>query len=515
MNETASRFENWVMGLKKPLMVLLAIGLAIRFVLAPTLTFNVDMGYWTEAVGVFRNGFGLYGTAGYYYTPIWGYMMGVVSSVSQIIGLTDYGVYVPGLEHVVNETFKVSAFVTTIGFNTLVKIPLIIIDVAVAVLLYRFVMKHTGDEKKAVLAFALWMFSPLVIVQSSIHGMFDNTSAMLILLTVMFLFDRKYLIAGFAFGLAAFTKYFPLFFIFFLVAYVLKREGVDANGAKKLLISIAGTFAAILLLYFPNITRGDFWQSFYFLAYRVGISRETLASIGMTETVVILGGLAAVILLFVFLIARFGPRFMKRMCSGDVKRRKRKVAMGLFVIALALIIPLAIIWIFEYYNDVEALGMRGVVLITIFAICLEIYLAFRMLMEKELDQRKTLTYLFLTALSVIMWSCAPSYYVVILPFIILYCTMVDRRYILPYFFICFALTLQELPTFLTSPTSLIMALCGNIDVMIPVYDFLALPVAFGQPGYMLLSFVTIIGYGSILYISLKWYHEYYLRKVKQ
>ena len=72
-----------------------------------------------------------------------------------------------------------------------------------------------------------------------------------------------------------------------------------------------------------------------------------------------------------------------------------------------------------------------------------------------------------------------------------------------------ALTLQEITAFMTSPTSLILALTGNVDVMIPIYEFLALPVVWGIPGSYFLIFVAIIGYLSILNLSYKWYSEYY------
>lgn len=512
MTGTLSRVCDRIADSKNPLIILAVIGLTIRLILAPTLTFNIDVGYWTEVIGVFKNGFGLYGTAGYYYTPIWGYYLGFVSLSLQLLGITDFGTYIPEMAHLVNSEFKVSSFVTSVQFNTIVKIPLILIDLATAVLLYKFVYQHTDDKKKALLAFSLWIFSPLIITQSSIHGMFDNISAMLMLMTMMFAFDRKYFLAGMVYSFAILTKFFPLFFAFFLIAYVLKKEGIDINGVKKLTTAIIGMTVGAVLVYIPNIIRGDFWQSFYFIAYRLGLTREMLASIGPVGTAVILASVIIFIAIVMFVIVRFGPRFIEKMEEMDEKTRNREVAKFLLFIALILIAIVGIILLIGAMKNplgIISMGTKGVALICIFSIFLEIYLGFRMIMEEELNERKTMTYLFLTALSVILWPCAPSYILVVLPFVIIYCTTMDSRYIVPYIILSLALTFQEITAFMTSPTSMIYAITGNVDVMIPIYEFLALPVIFGIPGSYLLVFTAILGYISILNLSYKWYSEYY------
>ena len=512
MNESSVGLIDKIKKSRNPLAILLFGGVALRLILAPTLTFNIDVGYWTEVIDVFMNGFGLYGTAGYYYTPIWGYYLGSISLLSHILGISDYGTYVPEMAHLVNEEFKVSAFVTSIQFNTLVKLPLIAIDIATAFLLYNFVKKRTNDEGKSLLAFSLWMFSPLIITQSSVHGMFDDLSAMLMLITIIFLFDRKYFTAGLAYSFAVLTKFFPLFFIFFLIAYVLKKEGIDMNGIKKLSIAIIGVLTGIVLVYIPNIVKGDFWLSLYFLAYRLGITREMLASIGTVGTVAIILSLTVIILLFLFVIYRFGPIFIDKMEKMEKEVRDRKVAKILLITSLAVIAVLGTLILISSLKNpqgIVSMGLKGVLLISVFSIFLEIYLGYRMLMSKEYDERKNITYLFLTALSVILWPCAPSYYMVVLPFIIIYCVMIDNRYIKPYLIISIALTIQELTAFMTSPTSLILLITGNVDVMIPIYEFLAFPVIFGITGSLLLGFVAIIGYLSIVNISYKWYSEYY------
>ena len=58
-------------SLKKPFLVLLTIGLIVRFILMPLLTMNSDVAYWIQAISLDLNNIGLYDVEGYYYSPIW------------------------------------------------------------------------------------------------------------------------------------------------------------------------------------------------------------------------------------------------------------------------------------------------------------------------------------------------------------------------------------------------------------------------------------------------------------
>ncbi len=492
-----------------PLLAVIVLGVIIRIILAPTLTFNIDVAYWAEVIDVFQNGFGLYGTAGYYYTPIWGYCLGFIAFIMQILGITDFGTFAPELYHLVNESFKISAYVTSVEFNTVLKLFLIAVDVAVAVIIYRFTMKFADDERKGCFASLLWMLSPLIITQSSVHGMFDNISALLILLTVMAAIDRKYLIAGSLFSLAVLTKFFPLFFAFFLIACVLKKEGVNADGAKCLLKALAGFFVTAAIVYIPNIANGDFWSSFYFLAYRLGIDRGMLSSIGPIETAVVFTAIAVLIAAVLLIAAAYGERIMAYAHSIDPKVRDHKVAVFLAVIALLLIVAL-LVRTFLSADGLLSLGFGGVAAVCIFSIFLEVYLGYRLLMSERDDGTFRMTLLFLTATAVILWPCAPSYVLVMVPFIIIYAVTVDTGYVKPYIVMSVALTLMEITAYMTSPTSLIMALTGDVSVMVPVYEFLAYPVFMDITGTTVLTAVFgSIAYFSVIYIPFRWYRAYY------
>ncbi len=508
----ARRFDGW----KHPFVMLLLIGLILRLIIAPLFTFNIDVGYWSDVVDVFQNGFGLYGTAGYYYTPVWGYYMGSVASFMEIFGITDYGVYVPELNSFVYSDFSVFPFVTSIEFNFIVKLPLILVDAATGWLIYYLISKHFGDQKKALLAFALWFFCPLVITESTFHGTFDNISVMMLLAAIALMMDGKYTLAGAAFSAASLTKFFPVFMIFFLVAYVLRKEGLDAKGVKCVLKSVGGAIGAFLLIYLPNILRGDFWQSVFFLTSRIGISRETMSSIGVGTTIVIIVAIAAFIGLVAFIIARYGNRFMERMNSMDERVRNRKAAKGFAIAAAIVILAVVALMVVKGLTTTEGPTYAGgelPMLVSLFSIFLEMYLAFRLLMLKDMTSEKVFTIMFLSGIAIVLWTSPASYMIIMLPFICMYAAMIDNSFVKPYLIFTIFYTLTETASFILSPTSMIIHLLDmDISVILPLYDIIANPVFFGISGALVITVVMgWPGYLALLYISYKWYRGYFER----
>lgn len=508
----AGRYRNW----KHPFAMLLLIGLLLRLIIAPLFTFNIDVGYWSDVKDVFQNGFGLYGTPGYYYTPVWGYCQGFITFFMETFGITNYGVYVPELNSFVYSDFSVFPFVTSIEFNFIVKLPLILVDAATGWLIYHLVMKYNGDQGKALMAFALWFFCPLVITESTFHGTFDNMSVMMLLASIVLVMDGKYTLAGAAFAAASLTKFFPVFMIFFLVAYVLRKEGLDSNGVKCVLKSIGGAIGAFLLIYLPNILQGDFWQSMYFLTSRLGISREALSSIGVGSTIIIVAALVIFIGLVAFMVARYGNRFMERMNGMDERERNIKAAKVFIVAAVVVILGVGALMILKAFANVggpEFAGSELVLIVSIFSVFLEMYLAFRLLMLKEMTTEKVFTIMFLSGIAIILWTSAASYTIVMLPFICIYAAMIDNRFVRPFIIFTVLYTLTEASCFLTSPTSMIIHLLDmDISVILPVYEMIANPMIFGISGALVLTVVVgWPGYLAMLYISYKWYRGYYER----
>ncbi|HEY50421.1 MAG TPA: DUF2029 domain-containing protein [Dehalococcoidia bacterium] len=92
-----------------------------------------------------------------------------------------------------------------------IKLPLIVADILVGLLIYTIVRRLAGD-KKAKFAFALWFLSPMVIIESCIFGQYDVIVALLSLLAAYLITRKSYIEAGVAFSLGFLFKPLNLFF---------------------------------------------------------------------------------------------------------------------------------------------------------------------------------------------------------------------------------------------------------------------------------------------------------------
>ena len=73
--------------LRKDVLIVLALGLVIRYVVGFFLTYTYDVHSWALIISNFESGNGLYDVAGHNYTPTWGYVLGTFSVVAEALGL--------------------------------------------------------------------------------------------------------------------------------------------------------------------------------------------------------------------------------------------------------------------------------------------------------------------------------------------------------------------------------------------------------------------------------------------
>ena len=426
---------------RRPLTVVLALGLAVRLVLMPLLQFELDLAYWLRITGLLDAGFTLYDTPGYYYTPIWGYVVAFFSTLGSLIGISDLGTFVPEITPYISGPYFLLEYVVSPAYAVMMKLPIIIADTVTAYLLYDLVKDITDDDRKAVLASALWYLCPFVILISSVHGMFDSISAMLILSTICFIRKRSYFLGGVSFSLAVLTKFFPIFLMFFLIAYVFRREGIDRNGVRHLLVAIAGALIALFVVQMPTMVKGQFWESLYFLTNRVGLSTDFMYSVTTPKLLAIYGIVSLVLITVMVWFHRTRYHVLKdRIIDMGYERRNRLVKITLFssgiVCTLGVIaytvISLMLLEDATLVDALGSLGMKGVMLLSLFTLILELYIAYRMLESETFDDRTVCTFLLLSSLAIFLWPPLPQYAVVIIPFIALYIATVDGGFRRPF-----------------------------------------------------------------------------------
>jgi Gpi18-like mannosyltransferase len=169
----------------------------------------------------------------------------------------------------------------------LIKQPIIISDVLLAYLLYKYVDKRRSDNASFVLK--VWLFSPYTIILSGIWGMFD---AIPMLFVVLALRARAGTYRGMWAGLATFAKSIPLIYTIPLVSgpkairSLALAIGIPV-AASLLIIWIAGwPFSIVGNTVTSTATKGgsslSLWETLFYLNYLGAMSNSTLGLFAFT-----------------------------------------------------------------------------------------------------------------------------------------------------------------------------------------------------------------------------------------
>ena len=404
--------------MRRPLVKVLIIGLIIRIVLMPLLTYGYDVTHWALTMQHIQAGHGLYGIDGHWYTPVWGYVLGGTSAFMNLLGMASYGQMFDQALAIENlEWFAYTATLTTLQFNFVVKIPLIIADVIVGYLIYRMIKDRTGDEKKATYGFALWFLCPLVIYTSAVHGTFDNISVLFMVLSVYALYKGHDLFAGASLAVAILTKMFPAYILFALIAYLaMKHKGDMRTFAKRLSIAVAGLCLMAVLIFLPQILDGTFTESLRFLTGRVDLATSAPeAAAGLWDSLI-----------------SFGFKFV------------------LWIQPLIFLLAAVLAYIMYRKGD----GNRD----EAFFACLMV-----------------------TTAVIFLWPPAPQYILITLPFLICFIAMFDKRLILPFVIITTAALVHDLVTHNFSVLMSLAAYTDLLDIgyVVSLVSWMQEPLIFG------------------------------------
>lgn len=312
-----------VLGLffKKPIVLLAIAGMIVRAVLIPLATYNYDIGFWATTIQHAQSGHGLYDISGYYYTPVWGYILGFIGLLANFLfGIGSYGTIADPLLPVMGAEWEYyGKMVVSPGFSILVKSFLTLVDIICGYLIYKMVKKLGHDEKKATLAFGLWFICPIVIYSSAAQGTFDNISIMFMLLTLLLIMDGKYTTAGAMFCLAAFTKFFPAYLVFIFIVCIVRKHDDKAVQIRSVAYAMAGFLVAAFLIFLPQFMHGTVAEAFGFVVSRV--STITGSATSMWDTITSSGNLVVVALQPVIFLLELGIAFVAYRIPNDVFKR--------------------------------------------------------------------------------------------------------------------------------------------------------------------------------------------------
>lgn len=286
---------------KHKVATIIAAALVIN-ICACMLSAGFDSAYWAAMVRNIRSGSGLYSVDGYYYTPVWGYLLGISDALAtSLVDLGNYLVVVPQAIGIKVDPFCFTAETTKPLFNLIVKTTLVAGNFILAYLVYCIIGELGYSKENAFKSAALVMLCPIAIVGSCFIGMPDIYSAVFIAGTILMMLREKYFLAGAFFSISVLTKFFPIFLIFILLAYIIAKYRDDRTACiRNATKSIVGALIATLVIYAPVIKEGMFFESFRFLSDRAA-SMESMISSHAPLIICALAAIAAVIALLIYI----------------------------------------------------------------------------------------------------------------------------------------------------------------------------------------------------------------------
>ncbi|MEM1540438.1 MAG: hypothetical protein QXJ07_03545 [Candidatus Bathyarchaeia archaeon] len=133
--------------------------------------------------------------------------------------------------------------------DLLIKTPLILSDLAIALLLLKVIGRFSEEEKARRHAY-MWIFNPYVIFISAVWGMFDTLPTLFTLLAVWLLLEGKSGKSAVSLSVAALFKMYPIIFAPILATMHYKKCRKPFAAVKYLLTAAGLTILAMLLVHF-------------------------------------------------------------------------------------------------------------------------------------------------------------------------------------------------------------------------------------------------------------------------
>ena len=265
----------WIKRIRHPLLTVFLIGTVIRIAIGP-LSIVYDSDFWVLVIRNLEAGEGLYGMHGYFYTPVWGYILGLVAALQDVfLDIGESAVRVTEALFVEGSGPYFSATIPSLAMIYSIKVPLYICDAITAFVVMKLVEEKTEGRGKALLAFTLTFLSPVLLMSSGVISMPDTISAMFAVLTIYCLTRGHHFVAGMTFSIAVLVKFFPAFMFFVLVGYILARDADDTRRAMANVgVAALGAAAIVFAIFLPQIMEGSLESCFRFISDRTGTSAE-------------------------------------------------------------------------------------------------------------------------------------------------------------------------------------------------------------------------------------------------
>lgn len=246
------------------LLIVTIVGLIIRYVVGVVFTYPRDFGSWILNAENFLMNEGVYGLPGHYYPPTWGYIMAAITGLTSILGMR---ISIPNPWYTGSSSaYPWETSLPSMEYALLIKTVLFIADILVAYGLYRIVMHVSGDERKALAAYAIWFLFPLVIVMSSMRVMFECVEIMFMVWAVVMVLEDRPFIGGLLMGVSLMTKPYAMFLAVLLIGFAFARR----SSMRDPISYFSGAVVSVLVMMLPVILSGQLDESLSWLLTRAG-----------------------------------------------------------------------------------------------------------------------------------------------------------------------------------------------------------------------------------------------------
>lgn len=247
------------------------VGILLRIILIPYFTTPFDFTFWLHSANDVLSGLTFYERGLFTYPPVWGFFfIPFVVLLSLITGTGSFSTWVPVLQEAVDTLNVGAATITSPTFNIAIKAPLLILDILMMLTIYKVVKERNGIRAANASA-ALWFLNPLVIYESSIHGMFDVIPTYFLLLSILFVMAERPLLSGISWGLGVLSKLFPVYIGPLLLAIIYYKG--ERNKVRQFSLFFAGAALSSAITILPLLLTGDFDTMFQTIFKRMeGVS---------------------------------------------------------------------------------------------------------------------------------------------------------------------------------------------------------------------------------------------------
>ena len=222
----------------------------VQIALAPFTSLPGDVAVWLQTTQRAMAGIGLYTLPGFSYPPLYGYWCMLLGGAAHLLG-----VHAAALGSVDSHLQQANGFsgqtaVTSLAFTLCLKLPLIFADLLMAYYVWRIAILVEGRSRsaprRARAAFLWCVFSPLVIVESAVHGQIDALAGCAIAGAVLCSLEGRWTAAGCAVALGIAAKLAPGIVIMPLLAFAMNDPAARWRNAFRFVGGVSVATAALL-----------------------------------------------------------------------------------------------------------------------------------------------------------------------------------------------------------------------------------------------------------------------------